>query len=78
MMHAPHIRNDTFSRTAYRLRTNPHAPIESSKTQKSVEIEEYGADQQNEGEANAVAVQKRPVKLTSQFTDNSNSTLKSP
>ena len=78
MMHAPHITNDTFSRTAYRLRTNPHAPIKPSTTQKSAKIVEYGTDQQNGGKANTVAVQKRPVKRTSQFRDNSNSTLKSP
>jgi len=78
MIHAPHITNDTSSRTAYRLCTNPHAPIKSSTTQKSAKIVEYGADQQNGSEANTVAVQKRPVKPTSQFRDNSNPTLKSP
>jgi hypothetical protein len=70
MMHAPHITNDTFSRTAYRLRTNPHAPIKSSTRQKSAKIVEYGAEQQDRGEANTVAVQKRPVKLTGQLRDN--------
>lgn len=78
MMHAPHITNDTFSCTAYRLRTNPHAPIKSSTTQKSAKIIEYGADRQNAGEANALAVQMRPAKLTRQLRDNSNPMLKSP